>query len=105
MVLVVLGILVRTLADLYLLVMLVRMVIDWVRVFAPRWRPTGVVLVVANVVYALTDPPLRALRRHIPPLRLGGSGVALDVGFMVLFVAVLLVQWLGGLLQAVGASM
>jgi len=101
-VLFVLGVVVRTLANLYLLVMLVRAVIDWVRVFSPQWRPSGVILFVANVVYALTDPPLRALRRHIPPLRLGGSGVALDVGFMVLFVGVLVVQWLGGVLQGLG---
>ncbi len=102
MVLFVLGVVIRTLANLYLLVMLVRMVIDWVRVFSPQWRPSGVVLFVANVAYMLTDPPLRALRRRIPPLRVGGSGVALDVGFMVLFIGVLVVQWLGGVLQGLG---
>lgn len=44
------------------------------------------ILVLANLVYALTDPPLRLLRRFIPPLRLGN--VALDVGFVVLFLGV-----------------
>ncbi|UNX55985.1 YggT family protein [Georgenia sp. TF02-10] len=71
---------------LYLLVLLVRLVLDWVQVFARSWRPTGVVLVLANVVYGLTDPPLRFLRRFIPPLRLGP--VQLDLGFLVLFLAV-----------------
>ncbi|MFC7580823.1 YggT family protein [Schaalia naturae] len=103
MALVILGGLIRAAAGLYLLVMLVRMVIDWVRILSPQWRPSGVILVVANVVYALTDPPLRALRRRIPPLRLGG-GIALDVGFMVLFLAVIVVQWLGGLLQVMGQT-
>jgi YggT family protein len=66
----------------YILVLLVRVVIDWVQIFARDWRPSGVALVIAEVVYSLTDPPLRALRRVIPPLRLGG--VQLDLGFLVL---------------------
>ncbi len=94
----VVGAVISLVAGLYLLVMLVRMVIDWVRFFSPQWRPSGVILFVANVIYALTDPPLRFLRRFIPPLRLG-QGFALDVGYMVLFIAVILIQRLGLLLQ------
>lgn len=94
------GTVVSIAAGLYLLVMLVRMVLDWVRFFSPQWRPSGVVLFLANLVYALTDPPLRWLRRFIPALRLG-QGVALDVGFMVLFVAVILLQRIGAWLQVV----
>jgi YggT family protein len=75
---------------LYMLVLLVRLVLDWVQVFARTWRPTGAVLVVANVVYSLTDPPIRFLRRLIPPLRLGQ--VQLDLGFLVLFLAVSLAR-------------
>ena len=78
--------LVAALLQLYLVVLIIRMVFDWIQVFARDWRPSGVVLVVANVIYGLTDPPLNALRRLIPPLRLGG--VALDIGFMLLFFAV-----------------
>ena len=81
---------------LYMLVLLTRVVIDWVRLFARTWQPHGVVLVIANVVYALTDPPLRLLSRFIPPLRLGP--VAIDVGFIVLFIAISLVMTL---LQAI----
>jgi YggT family protein len=47
-------------------------------------------LVVANVVYGLTDPPLRFVRRFVPPLRLGQ--VQLDLGFLILFFAVQLVR-------------
>ena len=72
--------------QLYFYVMLVRLVLDWVQVFARDWRPRGPVLVLANGVYALTDPPLKALRRLIPPLRLGG--VALDLAFLVLVLLV-----------------
>ncbi|TRW44871.1 YggT family protein [Georgenia yuyongxinii] len=71
---------------LYMLVLIARLVFDWIQVFARTWRPTGLVLVLANGVYALTDPPLRALRRLIPPLRLGQ--ISIDLGFLVLFLAV-----------------
>lgn len=71
---------------LYFIVLLARLVLDWVQVFSRDWRPKGPMLVVAEVVYSLTDPPLRALRRVIPPLRLGG--IALDLAFLVLILGV-----------------
>lgn len=71
---------------LYLVVLIGRVVFDWVQVFARDWRPRGVMLVLAEAVYTLTDPPLRALRKVIPPLTLGQ--VRIDLGFIVLFLAV-----------------
>jgi YggT family protein len=68
---------------LYFLVLIGRVVFDWIRIFAKEWRPRGAALLVAEPIYTLTEPPLRALRKVIPPLRLGG--VALDLSFMVLF--------------------
>lgn len=73
---------------LYLLVVFGRLILDWVRVFAREWRPSGVMLIVAEFVYSLTDPPLRALRKVLPPLRIGG--VALDLAFLVLVLALYL---------------
>ncbi len=73
----------RLVVVLFLIFLLVRAVLDWVQVFARDWRPKGAVLVVAEAVYTVTDPPLKALRRVIPPLRLGS--VSLDVAYMVLF--------------------
>ena len=79
---------------LFLIVLLVRMVFDWVQALAREWRPRGVVLVVAEAVYTITDPPLRALRRLIPPLTFGS--VRLDLAFMVLvFLCWLLLALLG----------
>ena len=75
---------------LYLLVLLARVVIDLVQVFSRTWRPTGAILVLANMVYAVTDPPLRFIRRFVPPLRLGQ--VSLDLGFLILFLGVQLVR-------------
>ncbi|MCO7273189.1 YggT family protein [Cellulosimicrobium cellulans] len=71
---------------LYLLLLIGRLVFDWVQFFARDWRPRGVMLVLAEVIYSATDPPLRALRRLIPPLSLGQ--VRLDLAFIILFFAV-----------------
>lgn len=67
---------------LFLAMLFVRFVVDWVQVFARSWSPRGPLLVALEGVYTVTDPPLRALRRVIPPLRFGGIG--LDLSFMVL---------------------
>lgn len=71
---------------LYLLVLFARLILGWVQVFARDWRPSGPMLVLAEGVYTLTDPPLRALRKVLPPIRIGS--VALDLGFLVLILLV-----------------
>ena len=73
---------------IYLVLLIGRMIIGWIQVFAREWRPTGIVLVLAEAIFTVTDPPLKFLRRFIPPLRLGM--VALDLSFMVLFIVVLI---------------
>ena len=79
------GQLLSLVIGLYLVVLIARLVFDWVQVFARDWRPRGPVLVLANGVYSLTDPPLKALRRVIPPLRIGSF--ALDLSFLIVMVA------------------
>lgn len=71
---------------LFLIALVARLVLDWVQLFARDWRPRSAALVVAEGVYTVTDPPLRALRRVIKPIRLGG--VQLDLSFFVLFIVV-----------------
>jgi len=66
----------------FFLLLLVRLVLDWVQFFVRDWRPSGPVLVVAEVTYTVTDPPLRFLRRLLPPLAIGT--VRLDLAFLVL---------------------
>ncbi len=63
--------------------MWVRFVVDWVQVFARSWQPHGVLLVALELVYSVTDPPIKALRRVIPPLRLGS--IAIDLSFLIVF--------------------
>ena len=73
---------------IYLVLLIGRMIFGWVQVFARDWRPTGIVLVLAEAIFTVTDPPLKFLRRFIPPLRLGM--VAMDLSFMVLFIVILI---------------
>jgi YggT family protein len=70
----------------FLLLLIVRLVMDYVMMFARSYEPRGLALVLLEVTYTVTDPPLKALRRVIPPLRIGG--IALDLSFLVLFIAV-----------------
>jgi YggT family protein len=74
----------------FFILLIARLVFDYVMMFARSWRPSGVVAVGLEVVYSVTDPPLKALRRVIPPLRLGNFSI--DLGFMVLLFAVYLLM-------------
>ena len=73
---------------IYLVVLIGRMIFSWVQVFARDWHPTGVMLVIAESIFTITDPPLKLLRRFIPTIRLGM--MALDLSFMVLFIVILI---------------
>lgn len=74
------------LLSIYFYILIGRLIFEWIQIFARDWRPSGPILVVAEVIYSLTDPPLKAIRRVIPPLRLGG--VAIDLAFLVLILVV-----------------
>ncbi len=78
--------LIASLLDIYILVLILRLVFDYITMFARDWRPRGLVLVLAEALYSLTDPPLNALRRVVPPLRLGS--ISLDLGFLILIFGV-----------------
>jgi YggT family protein len=73
---------------IYLVVLIGRMIFSWVQVFARDWHPSGILLVIAEGIFTITDPPLRFLRRFIPTVRLGM--MALDLSFMVLFIVILI---------------
>ncbi|MDN5901191.1 MAG: YggT family protein [Brachybacterium sp.] len=81
---------------IYLIVLIARLVLEWIQSYAREYRPTGLVLVLFEVVYTLTDPPVKGLRRLIPPLRIGA--VSLDLSLMLLLVVGwILLRVLGGL--------
>ncbi|HTE73179.1 MAG TPA: YggT family protein [Actinomycetes bacterium] len=81
---------------LFLILLIARLVLDYVQMFARSWRPRGPMLVIAEIIYTITDPPLRALRKVIPPLKIGS--VSIDLSFLVLFVLVNIGIWLAGYL-------
>ena len=64
---------------LYVFVLLSRLILDWIPFFNREWRPRGAGLVAAEIIYTVTDPPIRLFRRFIPPLRVGA--IAIDFGF------------------------
>ena len=70
----------------FLLLLIARLVMQYVLMFARSYEPHGVAAMIWEVVYSVTDPPLNFFRSFIPPLRLGG--VELDLSFLVLFVLV-----------------
>jgi len=74
--------------QLYILALWARLILDFVRVFNPRFRPRGALLVFTEVVYTLTDPPIRFFRRILPPFRLGQ--IVIDLGWML----TMLVCWI-----------
>ena len=76
---------------LYIVVILARVVVEATRQFARSWRPVGVTAIGLEFVYVSTDPPIKLLRRVVPPLRIGG--VSLDLSILILLLAVLAVRW------------
>ncbi len=83
------GIVIELFLWFYILFVLARLVADWVQMFARSWAPRGPVLVLMEVIYTATDPPIRLFRRFIPPLRLGGASLDLSVIFVLLICYVL----------------
>lgn len=78
--------LISSLLNLYVLILIARLVLEYVSVFARDWRPKGPLLLLSEVVFTLTDPPLKAIRRVVPSLRFGG--VAIDLSFIILLFAI-----------------
>jgi YggT family protein len=89
------GVLIEWVLFVFIALLFVRLVVDWIQIFARSWVPKGPVLVVLEGVYSATDPPVNALRRVIPPLRLGGAAIDLS------FVALLLICFI---LRAINAA-
>ena len=76
------------------LLLIGRIIVEFIRSFARDWHPTGIVVVILEAIFTVTDPPVKLLRRLIPPLSLGG--IRLDLSIMVLlFIVFILMQVVG----------
>ncbi|CAB4650123.1 unannotated protein [freshwater metagenome] len=76
--------------NLFLIALIGRLILDYIRIFSPNFRPRGFLLALAELIYSVTDRPLRFVRQFVPPLRLGG--ISLDLSFIVVFFVVQLLM-------------
>ena len=78
------------LLTIFLVLLFLRLIFEYVFLLARSFRPSGLVAMLLELIYTVTDPPLKALRRILPPLRVGG--VSIDLAFLVLFVIVFILR-------------
>ncbi|MGN6742488.1 MAG: YggT family protein [Amnibacterium sp.] len=83
----------------YFFALWARFVLDLVQAFSAQWRPRGAVLVLAEASFTITDPPIKAVRRFVPPLRIGAF--SLDFGFTIVMFAVIALMYVSIALQGV----
>ncbi len=58
---------------IFWLLLIGRIIVEFIRTFARDWKPTGFVVVVLEAIFTVTDPPVKLLRRLIPPAFAGGA--------------------------------
>ena len=87
--------------QIFWFLLLARIIVEMIQSFSRDWRPSGVMAVIFEILFTITDPPVKALRRLMPPVRLGA--VALDLSVIVLFIGIIVLQQiiLRGLIPAV----
>lgn len=88
------GFVIDLVLRVFLLLLFARFVVDWVQVFARQWQPRGPVLVILEIIYSITDPPILFVRRFVPPLRLGA--IMLDTSFIIVLISCYLLIALNG---------
>ena len=76
--------------NLFLIALIGRLILDYIRIFSPNFRPRGFLLALEELIYSVTDRPLSFVRQFVPPLRLGG--ISLDLSFIVVFFVVQLLM-------------
>lgn len=84
------GALLGIVIGLYIFVMWARLILDYVQLFARNWKPRGFVLVLCELVYTLTDPPIKLVRRVVPPLKLGN--IAIDLAWLIVMFALIILS-------------
>jgi YggT family protein len=78
--------------NIFVVVMWARFVLDLVAMLARQWRPRGFVLVLAELAYTITDPPVKAVRRIVPPLRAGG--IVIDFSWSIVLIAAIILSYI-----------
>jgi YggT family protein len=84
------GSLLLQILGLFKLALFARIIIDYIRMFKRDWRPSSFLSSIFEIIYSVTDPPMKFVQRFVPPLRVGS--VALDLSFIVILIAISLLQ-------------
>jgi YggT family protein len=87
---IIVGLVISWALSIFLMILFARMILSWVPVLVRDWQPRGPVLVAAEIVYSITDPPLRVLRKVLRPVRLGN--IMLDLAFIGLIIVIYILQ-------------
>jgi YggT family protein len=78
--------------DIFRIVLLARIILDWVRAMNPSFRPKGLILILAELAYTLTDWVIKPISKLIKPIKVGGG--YLDLSIIALFVLLIILDWL-----------
>ena len=78
--------------NIFVFVMWARFILDLVAMLARGWRPRGFVLILAELAYTITDPPVKAVRKIVPPLRAGG--VQIDFSWSIVLIAAIILGYI-----------
>jgi len=87
----VLALIVYWALSIFILVMWARFVLDLIATYSRTWRPKGPVLVIAEVIFTITDPPIKAVRRVVKPIRLGS--VMIDLSWSIVMLAAIILSY------------
>lgn len=89
------GTIARVAIRIFVFVLWARLILDWVLILARNFRPRGFVAVLVELVYVITDPPIRMFRKILPPIRLGQ--ISIDLGwFLTMLVCIILLRLIPG---------
>lgn len=77
---------------LFIMVMWGRFIVDLIPMFSRGWRPRGFLLVISEIIFTITDPPIKAVRRLVPPLRT--SGAAIDFSWSIVLIAAIILSYI-----------
>jgi YggT family protein len=76
--------------QIFFYLMIARFIAELVMSFNRSWRPSGLLLPILDITYTITDPPLKFVRRFVPPIQLGG--ISLDLAWTIVLFGVLILQ-------------
>ena len=92
----ILGSIIQWVLWIFLLILFARMILSWVPVLVRDWEPKGPMLVFAEIIYSITDPPLKLIRKVLRPVRVGN--MMLDLAFIGLAIMVSILMQLNAYL-------